>query len=140
MFGPFGPGFVEVPYGDLAALEAAITPNTCAFLAEPLQAEGGIIIPPDGYLAGVRQLCDKHNMLLIWDEVQTGFGRTGRKFGWQWEDAEPDLMAGLWDYASVEIFEVITSNLSAGVRRLRRGRIGEVSVGRTVYEAELRGL
>ncbi len=93
MFGPFGPGFVEVPYGDLAALEAAITPNTCAFLAEPLQAEGGIIIPPDGYMAGVRQLCDKHNMLLIWDEVQTGFGRTGRKFGWQWEDAEPDLMA-----------------------------------------------
>ncbi|MBX3097170.1 MAG: ornithine--oxo-acid transaminase [Fimbriimonadaceae bacterium] len=92
-FGPYGPGFVVVPFGDLEAVKAAITPNTVAFMAEPIQAEGGIIIPPDGYLAGVRQLCDENNMLLIWDEVQTGFCRTGYKFGWQYEAAKPDLIS-----------------------------------------------
>lgn len=92
-FGPYGPGFITVPFGDLDAMKKAITPNTCAFFAEPIQAEGGVIIPPDGYLAGVRELCDANNMLLIWDEVQTGFARTGKKFGWMHEEARPDLMA-----------------------------------------------
>lgn len=92
-FGPFTPGFQLVPFGDIAALEKAITPNTAAFLAEPIQAEGGVIIPPAGYMAAVRRLCDTHNVLLIWDEVQTGFCRTGKRFGWQHEDARPDLMA-----------------------------------------------
>lgn len=92
-FGPFAPGFKVVPFGDAGALEAAITPNTVAFLAEPIQAEGGVIVPPTGYMAEVRRICDHHRVLLIWDEVQTGFCRTGRRFGWQHEDARPDLMA-----------------------------------------------
>lgn len=91
-FGPFTPGFEMVPFGDLTALEAKISSNTAAVLLEPIQAEGGIIFPPEGYMAGVRQLCTRHNVLLIWDEIQTGFCRTGKKFAWQHEDAEPDLM------------------------------------------------
>lgn len=91
-FGPFTPGFKVVNFGDIDALAAAITPNTAAVLMEPIQAEGGIIIPPDGYLAAVRRLCTENNVLLIWDEIQTGFARTGKDFAWQHEDAEPDMM------------------------------------------------
>jgi len=91
-FGPFTPGFLTVPFGDLDALEAAITPNTAAVLMEPIQAEGGILFPPDGYMAALRKLCDKHNVLLIWDEIQTGFCRTGKRFAWEHEDAKPDMM------------------------------------------------
>jgi ornithine--oxo-acid transaminase len=91
-FGPFTPGFKSVPFGDLAALEATITPNTAAILMEPIQAEAGILFPPDGYLAAVRRLCDAHNVLLIWDEIQTGFCRTGKPFAWEHEDAKPDLV------------------------------------------------
>ncbi len=92
-FGPFTPGFKIIPFGDIEALRNAITPNTAAFMAEPIQAEGGIIIPPDGYLSQVRQLCSDNNVLLIWDEVQTGFCRTGKRFAWMHEDAKPDIMA-----------------------------------------------
>ncbi len=92
-FGPFTPGFKVVPYGDIEAVKAAITPNTAAILGEPIQAEGGIIIPPDGYMAQLRQVCTENNVLLIWDEVQTGFCRTGKRFAWQYEDAKPDLLA-----------------------------------------------
>src|SRR5690606_6543271 len=92
-FGPFTPGFKVIPFGDIDALKAAVTPNTAAFLAEPIQAEGGILIPPDGYLAEVRKVLTENNVLLIWDEVQTGFCRTGYRFAWQYEDAKPDLMA-----------------------------------------------
>lgn len=91
-FGPFTPGFLVVPFGDLAAVEAAITPNTAAILMEPIQAEGGILFPPAGYMAALRALCTKHNVLLIWDEIQTGFCRTGKRFAWQHEDAKPDMM------------------------------------------------
>ena len=91
-FGPFTPGFVSMPFGDIAALEAAITSRTAAVLLEPIQAEAGIIIPPAGYMTAVRKLCSKHNVLLIWDEVQTGFGRTGKTFSWQHEDARPDMI------------------------------------------------
>ncbi|MGI8923008.1 MAG: ornithine--oxo-acid transaminase [Fimbriimonadales bacterium] len=91
-FGPFTPGFKMVVFGDTAALEAAITPNTAAVLMEPIQAEGGIIFPPGGYMAAVRELCTRNNVLLIWDEIQTGFCRTGKKFAWQYEDAKPDMM------------------------------------------------
>lgn len=91
-FGPFTPGFLSVPFGDLAAIEAAITPNTAAVLLEPIQAEGGILFPPDGFMADLRKLCDRHNVLLIWDEIQTGFCRTGKRFAWEHEDAKPDLM------------------------------------------------
>jgi ornithine--oxo-acid transaminase len=91
-FGPFAPGFKLVDFGDAAQIEAAISANTAAVLLEPIQAEGGIIIPAPGYMQEVRRLCDKHNVLLIWDEIQTGFCRTGRKFAWQHEAARPDLM------------------------------------------------
>jgi ornithine--oxo-acid transaminase len=92
-FGPFTPGFIVVPYGDIEAVKAAITPNTAAILGEPIQAEGGIIIPPDGFLSDLRQVCTENNVLLIWDEVQTGFCRTGKRFAWQYEDSKPDLLA-----------------------------------------------
>jgi ornithine--oxo-acid transaminase len=89
-FGPFAPGFRAVPFGDLAALAAAITPNTAAVLIEPIQGEAGIIVPPQGYLAGVRSLCDAHNVLMILDEVQSGLGRTGAWFAFDHENVAPD--------------------------------------------------
>jgi ornithine--oxo-acid transaminase len=92
-FGPFTPGFVTVPYGDASALEAAITPNTVAFLVEPIQGEAGVVLPPDGYLKRVRQICDRHNVLLVADEIQTGMGRTGKILACDWEDVRPDVVA-----------------------------------------------
>ncbi len=91
-FGPLTPGFVAVPYGDRAALEAAITPNTVAFLMEPLQGEGGVIIPPDGYLAAAAAICEANQVLLVADEIQTGLGRTGKMFCCQWENVRPDVL------------------------------------------------
>jgi ornithine--oxo-acid transaminase len=91
-FGPFAPGFRVVPFGDLAALESAITPNTCAFLVEPIQGEAGIIVPPDGYLRGAAELCRRHDVLFIADEIQSGLGRTGRMFAHQHEDVAPDAI------------------------------------------------
>ncbi|EXX86881.1 aminotransferase class III-fold pyridoxal phosphate-dependent enzyme, partial [Paenibacillus darwinianus] len=79
-FGPFTPGFKLIPYGDLEALEQAITPNTAALLVEPIQGEAGIVIPPDGYLQGASRLCKSRNILFMADEIQTGFGRTGKQF------------------------------------------------------------
>jgi ornithine--oxo-acid transaminase len=90
-FGPFTPGFEMVPYGDLAALEAAIDADTVAVLLEPIQGEGGVIIPPDGYLRGVRDLCTKHDVLMAADEIQAGLGRTGRTFACDHEDVVPDI-------------------------------------------------
>lgn len=89
-FGPFAPGFITVPFGDAAALEAAITPCTAAFLVEPIQGEGGIIVPPVGYLAACREICTRRNVLLICDEVQTGLGRTGRLLACEHEAVKPD--------------------------------------------------
>ena len=91
-FGPFTPGFKIIPYNDISALEAAINKNTVAFLVEPIQAEGGVIVPYEGYFKDVRKVCDKHNILFIADEVQTGFGRTGKDFAHQWEGIKPDMM------------------------------------------------
>ncbi|MFW5771744.1 MAG: ornithine--oxo-acid transaminase [Phototrophicaceae bacterium] len=91
-FGPFTPGFVTVPFGDAAALEAAITPHTVAFMVEPIQGEGGVVVPPDGYLKAARDLCTRHNVLLVTDEVQTGLGRTGRLLASQWEDVRADVV------------------------------------------------
>ncbi|MGZ6038376.1 MAG: ornithine--oxo-acid transaminase [Phenylobacterium sp.] len=90
-FGPFAPGFRVVPYGDAAALEAAIGPNTVAFLVEPIQGEAGVIIPPPGYLKRARELCTRHNVILILDEIQTGLGRTGRLLAEEHEGIEADL-------------------------------------------------
>ncbi|MEP7057793.1 MAG: aminotransferase class III-fold pyridoxal phosphate-dependent enzyme, partial [Caldimonas sp.] len=89
-FGPFAPGFVSVPYGDAAALEAAIGPNTAAFLVEPVQGEAGIVVPPAGYLAAVRAICTRRDVLMIADEVQTGLGRTGRVLACDHEGVRPD--------------------------------------------------
>ena len=89
-FGPFAPGLKRVPYGDAAALAAAITPNTAAFLVEPIQGEGGIILPPNGYLAACAAICKQQNVLLIVDEVQTGLGRTGKLLAYQHDAIRPD--------------------------------------------------
>lgn len=91
-FGPFTPGFVTVPYGDAVALEAAITPNTAGFLVEPIQGEGGVNVPPAGYLAEAKRICEEHNVLFMADEIQTGLGRTGRLFGCDHEEVRPDVM------------------------------------------------
>jgi len=89
-FGPLTPGFKVVEYGDVDALEAAITPNTAAFLVEPIQGEGGIVIPPKGYLKSCHDICRRNNVLLIADEIQTGLGRTGRFLACDHEDVKPD--------------------------------------------------
>jgi len=89
-FGPFTPGFKVIPYGDAKALEAAITKNTVAFLTEPIQGESGIVLPKAGFLKKARQLCTDKNVLLICDEIQSGLGRTGKMFAYEWEDIRPD--------------------------------------------------
>ncbi len=89
-FGPFTPGFKIVPYGDLKAVEAAITPNTAAIFMEPIQGEGGVVIPAKGFLKGLRELADKNNCLLVLDEIQSGLGRTGKLFAFEHEDIRPD--------------------------------------------------
>jgi ornithine--oxo-acid transaminase len=90
-FGPFAPGFKIIPFGDAAALEAAITQNTVAFLVEPIQGEAGVIIPPVGYFARVRELCTANNVMLVLDEIQTGLGRTGKLLAEQHEGIEADV-------------------------------------------------
>ena len=91
-FGPFTPGFKLIPYGDIDALKAAITPNTVAFLVEPIQGEGGVVVPPEGYLQQVAQVCQEHNVLFMADEIQTGLGRTGARFACDHEGVQPDVM------------------------------------------------
>ena len=91
-FGPFTPGFKLIPYGDAEALAAAITPNTVGFLVEPLQGEGGVVVPPEGYLARVREICSENRVALMADEIQTGLGRTGRLFCCDWESVRPDVL------------------------------------------------
>jgi len=90
-FGPFTPGFKIIPFGDAEALESAITPNTAGFLVEPIQGEAGIIIPPDGYLKKVKSICEKNQVVLILDEIQTGLGRTGKLLAEQHEGIEADI-------------------------------------------------
>ncbi|HSO19893.1 MAG TPA: ornithine--oxo-acid transaminase [Desulfosarcina sp.] len=90
-FGPFTPGFKVIPFGDADALEAAVTPHTAGFLVEPIQGEAGVIIPPRGYLKAARDICDRHNVVLILDEIQTGLGRTGRLLAEEHEGIEADL-------------------------------------------------
>ncbi|AXT84998.1 ornithine--oxo-acid transaminase [Aeromicrobium sp. A1-2] len=90
-YGPFTPGFVTVPFGDLDAVRAAITPNTAAILIEPIQGEAGVIVPPEGFFAGVRSLCDDNDVLLIADEIQSGLARTGKLFALDHDDVRADL-------------------------------------------------
>ena len=121
-FGPFTPGFKIVPYGDLAAVEAAITPRTAAIFMEPIQGEGGVLIPPTGFLKGLRALADKHHCLLVLDEIQSGLGRTGKLFAFEHEDIRPDgvtigkaLSGGLYPVsaflASDEVMAVFTPGI-----------------------------
>ena len=91
-FGPLTPGFKVIPFGNAEALEKAINKNTAAFLVEPIQGEGGVIVPPDGYLRRAKELCEKHNVLFILDEVQTGLGRCGKRFAYEYEEAKPDML------------------------------------------------
>jgi len=91
-FGPFTPGFKIIPFGDAKALREAITPNTCALLCEPIQGEAGIVIPPDGFLCEAGEICREKNVLLMFDEIQSGLGRTGKLFAYQHEDVRPDVL------------------------------------------------
>jgi len=90
-YAPFTPGFKIIPFGDAEALEQAITPNTVGFLVEPIQGEGGVIVPPAGYLKDARRICDENNVMLILDEIQTGLGRTGKLFAEEHDGIEADL-------------------------------------------------
>lgn len=90
-FGPFTPGFKLIEYGNIEALKEAVSPNTAGLLIEPIQGEGGIIIPPEGYLKEAYQVCRDHNILFMADEIQTGFGRTGKLFACDWEGVKPDI-------------------------------------------------
>ena len=90
-FGPFTPGFVSVPYGNAEAVESVVSRNTAAIMVEPIQGEGGVIIPPEGYLRELRRICDQHNLLLIFDEIQTGLGRTGKLFAQDHENVRGDM-------------------------------------------------
>ena len=121
-FGPFTPGFRVVDYGSLDAVKAAITPNTAAVFVEPIQGEGGVVIPPSGYLKGLRELCDEHGILLILDEIQSGLGRTGKMFAFEHEGIRPDgvtigkaLSGGYYPVsaflASNEVMEVFTPGI-----------------------------
>lgn len=92
-FGPFTPGFKLIPYGDADALERAITSNTVAFLFEPMQGEGGVVVPPEGYVQRARDICTRHNVLMIADEIQTGLGRTGKLLACEHEGVRPDVVA-----------------------------------------------
>ncbi|MHA1821097.1 MAG: ornithine--oxo-acid transaminase [Promethearchaeota archaeon] len=118
-FGPPTPGFKKIEFNNLKALEDAITKNTVAFLVEPIQGEAGVLIPDEGYLKGVREICTQHNVLLILDEIQTGFGRTGKKFAFEHENIKPDILTvgkalggGVYPVSAAltsrEIMEVIT--------------------------------
>ncbi|MGG4470755.1 ornithine--oxo-acid transaminase [Paenibacillus alvei] len=91
-FGPLLPGIKLISYGDLNSLKEAITPNTAAFLIEPIQGEAGIILPPPGFMKAAFELCKQHNVLFIADEIQVGLGRTGKLFAYEWEDIEPDML------------------------------------------------
>ena len=91
-FGPFTPGFKIIPFGDIAALRQAITPNTCAFLVEPVQGEAGIVIPPKGFLKQAAEICRENRVLLVTDEIQSGLGRTGKLFAYMHEGIRPDMV------------------------------------------------
>jgi ornithine--oxo-acid transaminase len=91
-FGPFSPGFISIPYGDFDALEKAITKNSVAFLVEPIQGEGGVIVPPEGYLKKAYDICKKNNVLFIADEIQSGLGRSGKLFAFEYDEIRPDVV------------------------------------------------
>lgn len=141
-FGPFAPGFTMVPYGDLAAVEAAITPNTAGIIVEPIQGEGGVVIPPEGFLRGLRELCTREDVLFAADEIQAGLGRTGKTFACDHEDVVPDLylLGKALGGGIVPVSAVVADRPILGV--LRPGQHGSTfggnplacAVGRTVVD------
>lgn len=121
-FGPFAPGFKAIPFGDAAALDTAITPNTVAFLVEPIQGEAGVMVPPEGYLGRVREICTANRVVLILDEIQTGLGRTGKLLAEEHEGVEADLTligkaltGGFYPMSAVLSNNEVMSVLSPGV-------------------------
>ncbi len=128
-FGPFAPGFKIIPFGDAAALEQAITPNTAAFLVEPIQGEAGVIIPPPGYFVRVRELCTAHNVMLVFDEIQTGLGRTGKLLAEQHEGIEADvtLLGKALSGGFYPVSAVLSNNAVLGT--LRPGQHGSTFGG-----------
>ncbi|GHG65894.1 ornithine--oxo-acid transaminase [Streptomyces griseocarneus] len=118
-YGPYTPGFEIVPYGDLAALEAAVDEDTVAVLLEPIQGEAGVLVPPPGYLAGVRRLTSERNVLFIADEIQSGLGRTGRTFACEHEDVVPDMyvLGKALGGGVVPVSAVVSSRAVLGVHR-----------------------
>jgi ornithine--oxo-acid transaminase len=128
-FGPFAPGFKIIPFGDAAALEQAITPNTAAFLVEPIQGEAGVMIPPPGYFTRVRELCTAHNVMLVLDEIQTGLGRTGKLLAEQHEGIEADvtLLGKALSGGFYPVSAVLSNNAVLGT--LRPGQHGSTFGG-----------
>ncbi|WP_456660810.1 ornithine--oxo-acid transaminase [Bradyrhizobium sp. JR3.5] len=128
-FGPFAPGFKIIPFGDAAALEQAITANTAAFLVEPVQGEAGVIIPPPGYFARVRELCTARNVMLVLDEIQTGLGRTGKLLAEQHEGIEADvtLLGKALSGGFYPVSAVLSNNAVLGT--LRPGQHGSTFGG-----------
>ncbi|MFI9305240.1 ornithine--oxo-acid transaminase [Streptomyces triculaminicus] len=118
-YGPYTPGFEIVPYGDLAALEAAVDEDTVAVLLEPIQGEAGVLVPPPGYLAGVRRLTSERNVLFIADEIQSGLGRTGRTFACEHEDVVPDMyvLGKALGGGVVPVSAVVSSRAVLGLHR-----------------------
>ncbi len=121
-FGPFTPGFKVIPFGDARALQQAITPNTCAFLIEPIQGEAGIIIPPAGFLRDAAAICRENRVLLIADEIQSGLGRTGKLFAYMHEGITPDvvIIGKALSGGFYPVSAVLASKRSAGRIRSRR--------------------
>jgi ornithine--oxo-acid transaminase len=116
-FGPFAPGFKAIPFGDAAALEKAITPNTVAFLVEPIQGEAGVVVPPAGYLREIREICNRHNVSLILDEIQTGLGRTGKMLAEEHEGIQADatLIGKALSGGFYPVSAVLSNNAILGV-------------------------
>ena len=140
-FGPFSKGFRTVPYGDVDALRAAVGPNTVGFLVEPIQGEGGVVVPPEGYLREAREICDRAGVALVVDEIQTGLGRTGKLLASQWEGVRPDVVtlgkalgggvypvsAALADEAFMDVFEPGSHGSTFGGNPLASA-VGEASL------------
>src|ERR1700755_2541856 len=138
-FGPFAPGFKIIPFGDAQALEAAITPNTVAFLVEPIQGEAGVIIPPAGYFAKVRGLCTAHDVMLVLDEIQTGLGRTGKLLAEQHDGIEADvtLLGKALSGGFYPVSAVLSNNAVLGT--LKPGQHGSTFRGNPLACAGARG-
>jgi ornithine--oxo-acid transaminase len=137
-FGPHTPGFIQIPFGDAKSLEKAISPNTVAFIVEPIQAEGGIIVPPEGYLKDCFEICQKNRVLFAADEIQTGLGRTGRMLACDYESVDPDLLilgkslgGGFYDVSGV-----LTNNEVMGV--IKPGDHGSTFAGNPLAAATAR--